>query len=68
MTWASLNVNSDEREIYRYFRMLGYSLVPATSEQIEKAREISAGGENWPKSGSITETDEMIIVRVGKDR
>ena len=68
MTWASLNVNSDEREIYRYFRMLGYSLVPATSEQIEKAREISAGGEIWPKSGSITETDEMIIVRVGKDR
>lgn len=66
MTWADLDVKSDNIEIYRYFNMLGYSFVPATKEQIEQAKDMTENGTVWPQNGSITETEEMIIVRIGK--
>lgn len=66
MRWAVLDEASKEKEIYKYMRTLGYSLNQASDEQIERAQKMVANSSEYPLAGYITETDDMIIVKLGK--
>lgn len=67
LTWAMLD--EEEREIYPYMRMLGYSFKSPSEEVydcvINEAIE-KVSYPVWPEKGSIVENDDYICVYIGR--
>ena len=53
-------------EITNFFRYHGYPLIEATSQMQQEAESIARNMSVWPKEGSVLETEEYIIVKLGE--
>ena len=55
-------------ELIHFFRYHGYPLKQADSLMQEQAAEIAEEMSVWPKEGSILETEEYVIVKLGDEQ
>jgi hypothetical protein len=65
-TWGNIAFEVWDKETHEFFAMHGHAFERIMEP--EKCREIQAQYwklPNWPKEGSIVETDEYIVVKFG---
>jgi len=66
LEWSTgWNFPGNVSNIHLFFRFLGYDIVADNETLRAKAKELSKDKPKWPKSGSIFETEEFIVVNFG---
>lgn len=64
--WAVDAFDEPGTELIAFFRMNGYPLLTPDQAMKEEALTYAAGMSVWPKDGSILETEEYVIVKLGE--
>lgn len=64
--WAEDAFDEPGTELIEFFQMNGYSLKKPSSDMKEEAEIIAEEMSVWPRAGSILETEEYVIVKLGE--
>jgi len=66
--WGTEAFEGYGTELLRFFKWHGYHLRQATASMYEDAERYADTMAVWPKEGSILETEEYVIIKLGDNR